>query len=477
MDKRICRRIVVAMVSALPLFTPGPLAAAEPLELSLRRALEIALAANRNLTISRLSYEGEERGLDAARAEFELKVVPTTTFGTLSNNALAPNATGNNSSIGAQLTKKLEAGTTVSIGPSWNRSGDTRNETMNLSVQQPLLKGFGSEVNLDGVRRAQFTIASAGRALDQARVNTALETIATYYEVIKQEQLARLSDTLAERLRRHAIVARSKERVGVATPMDTYRAQIYLKDAEDSANQARNAYESAKNQLKLILNLSLEADIKLAPPPLPELHVQNLEQEAVRQRAELVQLRAEIEEATRALQVAANALLPDVSVRWNYGQAVAAQPVFAQFLPTTQRQSSVYLQASSDLYHTAEKANYRRAELRIESLRVSLDTKSTDIRRQVKQQLALLDEAKRRIVLRMEQIRQAEGKLALAEVKFAHDMADNFAVIEAEGERQRARANLFATEAEHAIGIYNLEAISGHLLDAFPERLPRSSGN
>lgn len=469
----MCRRIVVAIVSALPLALPGPLAAAEPIELSLSGAMAIALSANRNLAISRLSYEGEELGLDAARAEFELKVVPTTTLGTLSSNAFAPTATGINSSIGAQLAKKFETGTMLAIGPSWNRSGDTRNETLNLSVQQPLLKGFGSEVNLDGVRRAEFTIASAGRALGQARVNTALETISTYYEVIKQEQLARLSDTLAERLRRHSIVAHSKERVGVATPMDTYRAEIYLKDAEDSANQAHNAHQAAKNQLKLILNMSLESDINLVMPPPPDLQVPNLEEEAVRQRAELVQLRAEIEEATRAIQVSANALLPDVSVKWNYGQAVAAQPMFAQYLPTTQRQSSVYLIATSDLFHTAEKANYRRAELRLESLRVSLETKSADIRRQVRQQLALLDEAKRRIVLRREQIRQAEGKLALAEVKFAHDMADNFAVIEAEGERQRARANLFATEAEYAVGVYNLEAISGHLLDAFPEKLPR----
>lgn len=476
MSKHICRRAAVAIFSALPLVLCSPLAAAEPLALSLTRAMEIALAANRNLAMSRLNYAGEELGLAAAKAEFELKIVPTTTFGTLSNNALATTASGNNSSIGAQLAKKFETGTMLSIGPSWNRSGDTRNETLNVSLQQPLLKGFGSEVNLDGVRRSQFAIASAGRALDQARVNAALETIATYYEAIKQEQLARLSEALAERLRRHAVIARSKERVGVATPMDTYRAQIYLKDAEDSANQARNAYQAAKNQLKLVLNLSLEEDIQLALPPPPELRVPNLEQEAVRQRAELVQLRAEIEEAARSIQVAANALLPDVSLKWNYGQAVAAQPVFAQFLPTTQRQSSVYLQASSDLYHTAEKANLRRAELRLESLRVSLDTKSTDIRRQVRQQLALLDEAKRRIVLRMEQIRQAEGKLALAEVKFAHDMADNFAVIEAEGERQRARANLFATEAEYAVGVYNLEAISGHLLDSFPAKLP-SLGN
>lgn len=457
----------------MPPALPGLVAAADPLELSLPRAVEIALSANRNLAISKLNYEGEERGLEAANSEFELKLVPTTSFGTIRSNAITPGTTGGNSTIGAQLTRKLEAGTVLSVGPSWNRFGNTSNSTLNLSLQQPLFRGFGSDVNLDGVRRAQFAVASAGRSLEQTRVNVALETIGAYYEAIKQRQLTELNDALAERLRRHALIARGKEGVGLASPMDTYRAQIRLKDAEDSLNQARNGTEAARNQLKLILNMSLESDIRLANPSPPELALPQLEMDAVRRRAELVQLRAELEEATRAAQVAANALLPDVSLKWNYGQAFVADPFLAQVLPTTQRQSSIYLQVSSDLFRAAEKANARRAELRVESLRVGLETKSADVRRQVRQQLALLEEGKQRIALRREQIRQAEGKLALAEVKFAHDMADNFAVIEAEGELQRARSNLLATEADHAVGVYNLQAVAGRLLDSFSGRVPR----
>jgi outer membrane protein TolC len=41
--------------------------------------------------------------------------------------------------------------------------------------------------------------------------------------------------------------------------------------------------------------------------------------------------------------------------------------------------------------------------------------------------------------LREEQIRQGESRLALAQVKFSHDMASNLDVIEAETELQRAR--------------------------------------
>lgn len=460
------RHVVAAFAFGLPV----ALAAAEITELSLPRAVGTALVANRNLVMSKLNVEGETYGLRAANADFDLKIVPTTVLGSINSNVLVPGTSGSNNSIGAQVTKKLELGTTVGLGPSWNRSGGVSNTTLNLSVAQPLFKGFGPEVNLDGVRRAQFSVASAGRNLEQARVNVALETIGAYYEAIKQQQLTALNDELAERLRRDTLIARSKERVGLASPMDTYRAQIRLKDAEDAANQARNSFQAVKNQLKLFLDMSLESEIALTPPLPAELGIAHVEIEAVQRRAELVQLRAEIEEAERAVKVAANALLPDVSVKLNYGQALISEPMLAQVLPTTQRQTTIFLQASSDVARTAEKANYQRAKLRVESLRVSLEAKSADIRRQVRQQLALLEEAKQRIALRGEQIRQAEGKLALAEVKFAHDMADNFAVIEAESELLRARSNRFATEADYAVGIYNLKAIAGHLLDSFPDK-------
>ena len=458
-------RVVLLALSLGLLMSSGDLRAADLL--SLPRAVSAALAANPSLLVSRLGYEADEYGLQAAKSEFELKVVPVAALGTIGANTLAANTTGANNRIGAQLRQKFESGTSVSVGPSWNRSGSTTNTTLNLSIQQPLLKGFGAEANLDGVYRADYAKASSWRSFEQAKVNTALETIGVYYEAVKQMQLASLNESLAERLRRHALIARNKERVGLATPLDTYRAEISLKDAEDAVNQARNGYVTARNRLKLILNLNLNTEIDVAAPPPPELGVADPEAEAVQTRAELVQLRAELEEAMRAARVAANALLPDLALQANYGQGSVTDPFLQQYLPATQRQWSVYLQASSDLYRTAEKMNHRRAELRVDTLRSNLESKTAEIRRQVRQQLAFLDEARQRVVLRAEQIRQAEGKLALAEVKFAHDMADNFAVIEAEAELQRARSNLLATEADHAVGVYNLKAIAGRLLEAF----------
>jgi len=435
--------------------------------LTLDESVRAALAGNSRLVSSRLNLEGEQQGLEAARAEFDLKLVPTLRLGKIGDNSLSVGTTGANNSLGAQLSKKFETGTTASIGPSWNRSGSSANTTLNLSIQQPLFKGFDREVTLNGMHAGEFSIATSQRSFEQARVNVALETIAAYYQLIRDQEMLRLTDSLVERLRRQALVAQSKERVGTASPMDTYRAEISLKDAEDAANQAHNAVAASGDRLKLLLEFDLDTGLQLAVPPIPQLDDIDYEIEALKGRAELLQLQAEIDEAARALRVAGNDLLPDVSLQVNYGQSTYNDPFLAQYLPTTQKQWSIYLQASSDIFRSGQKTAYRRAELRLKSLRLSLESKGAELRRQVRQQLAQLDEARQRIVLRREQIKQAESKLALAEVKFAHDMADNFTLLEAETELQRSRLNLLATEADYAVGIYNLQAIAGRLLDSF----------
>jgi outer membrane protein TolC len=465
----IARRSAALLVAALALASAPAysMASSSQRTVTLEDAVRIALAGNSRLVAAHLSLEGEQEGLDAARSDFDLKLVPTLRLGKIGDNTLSSGTVGANNSLGAQLSKRFETGTTIAIGPSWNQSGGSANTTLNLSVQQPLFKGFDGEVALSGVRAAQFSLATSQRSFEQARVIVALDTISAFYQLIRDQDMFQLAQSLAQRLQRQALVAQSKERVGTANPMDTYRAEIVLKDAEAAANQARNAVAASGDRLKLLLELELDTALQLVVPSIPQLDDLDYEAQALMGRAELLQLQAEIDEAERSLRVAGSDLLPDVSLQVNYGQATSNDPFLNQYLPTTQKQWSVYLTASSDILRSAQRSNFRRAELRLKSLRLNIESKGAELRRQVRQQIALLAEAKQRITLRRQQIKQAESKLALAEVKFAHDMADNFSLLEAESELQRSRLNLLATEADYAVGVYNLKAIAGRLLDGF----------
>jgi len=366
-----------------------------------------------------------------------------------------------------QFSKAFEAtGTHIALGPSYNRSGSETNTTLTLHVQQPLLRGWDSVVTLDPVRRAEHAHAASQRALDQARVNATLETITAYYGALRDQRLAQFAESQRKRIDEHTAIAQSKERSGLIGPMDLLRAKVRLKDAEDAVNQARVSEQAAMNRLKRAMDVPLDADITLAAPREAPLEAMDFEGEAIANRLEIVQLRADVDEAARQAEVAQRNIRPEVTLHITAGQATQVVPFLVQFVPTTSRQWAVYLESSAEFSRKAEENAWRQALLRVESTRLALETRTEEIRRQVREQRLQLADLKVRIGLREEQIHQAESRLALAQVKFSHDMASNLDVIEAETELQRAAASLAGARADYAVGIYQLRAMAGHLLDS-----------
>jgi len=439
--------------------------AASALDVTLERAVETTLTGQRALRTAQYSVQGEQLGMQTARSAFDLKILPTGSLGRISDSTVTT-TTGYNGSVGVQFSKSFEStGTQIALGPSYNRSGGESNTTLTLHVQQPLLRGWDSVVTLDPVRRAEHSYAASQRALDQARVNAALETIGAYYSALREQRMQEFAQHQRRRIEEHTAIAESKERSGLIGPMDLLRAQVRLKDAEDAENQSRVSSQAAMNRLKRAMDVPLDADIRLVQPREAPPDDFDFEAEAVANRVEIVQLRADVDEAVRQAEVAQRNIRPEVTLHITAGQATQVVPFLVQFVPTTSRQWAVYLESSAEFSRKAEENAWRQALLRVESTRLALETKTEEIRRQVREQRLQLADLRVRIGLREEQIRQGESRLALAQVKFSHDMASNLDVIEAESELQRAAASPAGARADYAIGIYQLRAMAGRLLE------------
>jgi hypothetical protein len=72
-----------------------------------------------------------------------------------------------------------------------------------MHLAQPLMRGWDSVVTLDPVHRAQHSVASSERSLEQARVNAALEAIAAYYTVLREQRLAAFAAAQLRRIDEH----------------------------------------------------------------------------------------------------------------------------------------------------------------------------------------------------------------------------------------------------------------------------------
>jgi len=434
--------------------------------LTLDQAINLALQGNRNIANSQYSTESQRYSIDAARAVFDLKLIPTAGARLTGEN----NTERNNISAGLQLQKKLEYGTTVSMGPKVTSVSqqftDQYTTNMSVTVTQPLLRGLGKDIVTDNVQSAEFAYRTSLRNVYQTKVNTVLETISVFYDAVRQKEMLRLYEKMGVRLKGHSEIARAKEKVGLATPMDTYRAEIPLKEAEDAMITASAAFQDAKDRLKLILALPQDTELDVTGPEAPvfeKLSLNDAIDTALKKRIEIEQMNEDMAEAERKAAVMKHNIQPELNLVLEYDR-YAMGDTFGQSTGFDLDRYSASLQADTDIFRTAEKAAYQQSLIAIKTFRLNMESRMEDISRQVRKQWLSLKEAIKRMEIRKSQIKQGEEKIALAEVKFAHGMADNFDVIEAEKELQSARGNLLAAEIEYAIGIYNMKAIIGELM-------------
>ncbi len=179
---------------------------------------------------------------------------------------------------------------------------------------------------------------------------------------------------------------------------------------------------------------------------------------------ELEQTKDEIQEAKRKSGIARHNLLPQLNLVMGYARSSSSDD-FGRSMRFDEDTWSINLVSSTDWARTSEKAAFQQTLINIKTARLNLEAKQDEIKRDVRRQLEALMKAEERMKIRNEQIRQAEGKLALAKIKFNHGMADNFDVIEAETELQRTRDNLLSIETEYIVGTYRMRAVLGTLIE------------
>lgn len=438
--------------------------------LTIDEAINLALQNNRNIVNSQYNAESQRYSIDAARALFDLKLIPAGSVSLNGGSNTYYNSDYNYASAGLQIQKKLEYGTTVSIGPqiihsSWDSNKEYTTD-MGVTITQPLLRGMGTDITTDSVQSADAAYKTSLRNVYQTKVNTVLETISAFYDAVRQMEMLQLYEKMTERLKGHSEIARAKEKVGLSTPMDTYRAEIPLKEAEDAMIIASEAFQDARDRLKLILALPQNTELDLTVPEVldfQELSLNDAIEKALKKRIEIEQMNQDMAEAQRKAAIMKHNILPDLNLVLGYGR-YGTSDTMGKSTGFDFNRYNVGLEAGTDIFRTAERAAYQQSLLSIKMLSMNIESKKEDIRREVRKQWLSLQEAARRMGIRKSQIKQGEEKIALAEVKFAHQMADNFDVIEAEKELQSARSNLLAAKIEYALGTYNMKAIMGLLI-------------
>lgn len=312
------------------------------LELSLRAYLELVLANNTDIAISKLSVETQKNAIMRAFGAFD----PALTASFDSTRAKQP-ATDvlQGASVPSSLSQpatfsyqqRLQTGTTFTVGFNANKSSTNSgfatfnpalNATMSFTFTQPLLRDRGSSVTKLPILIARSQLRSSEHTLADTLMRQLVTAENAYWDVVQarenlrvQEQSLALSDAFLKRSQREL-------ELGALSPLDIFQPQAEYASAEIRVSQAKFVLAQREDALRRQFGADLDPKyrnmpIVLTESVLPPSDSAQVDREAavakaISMRADLKALRVNLDINDLNIRSATNALRPDLSLTGRY---------------------------------------------------------------------------------------------------------------------------------------------------------------
>ena len=222
--------------------------------LNLHDAVFLALKHNPDIITGLNTRQVERFDLLTAEQKLEPSLTLTNSLGmSKSDNGPDSKNTIRQASIGPNMSWTLPTGTAISAGYTYNPSKQTgtsqyvtSSNGYNISVTQPLLKGFGFAANLTDYRNAVDTQKIDTLNL-QKTVQTTIKTIATsYYAVVQAEQSFDIAKSSLKQSKQTLFARQKRFEAGQVPQMDVIQAKLDLATQQQSFEAARITQSNAK---------------------------------------------------------------------------------------------------------------------------------------------------------------------------------------------------------------------------------------
>jgi outer membrane protein TolC len=448
------------------------------MDLTLEQAMEIALEKNLDLKAARLTPQGVDYQLQAARAAFNPRIAGTYGYNNQSqpNNStvLDPNlrAVNNiNQTFNSSINQALPwHGATYGVSfnngrRATNSSQAPRNPSFNSSVSAnfslPLLAGFRTDNTRNTLKTTTIQRQIADVQLTTTIENTKASVRTAYWnlkQAIEQIEIQQRALDLANRLYQDN---RIKVEIGTMAPIDTVQSEAQVASAEQALLQARVSWQTAELNLKRLLANGPQDEVykgTINPTEQPVPTVQSVDiptavQTALEQRTDLVQSRKNLEISQLNLEVSRDETKPDLAFNTSYQLQGLGGPLTSQGVTTPggyldaldqiravdNPTWNMNFQFAYPLGQRAAKANLARALLQLEQSQAQLQAQELQVSAGVTN-AGLAVENTYKQFLAAQKNREAQERNAEAEqTRFDVGMSTNYNVVQAQNNLTTAR--------------------------------------
>ncbi len=507
----VCAGVWAADSGLVVTSTPGEQArgarlGAPVLKLPLQDAIAMALEHNINLEVSRLGLASTQQGILASTGIFD-PILSANGGGTYAS-APATNELEGASKLyqrtrtfGLSLGQLLPTGGTVGIGFTDTRS--TTNSSfyflnpaysagLNFSLTQPLLAGFGTDVNRAGIEVARRNRDISRVQFEQIVTTTVQAVENAYWNLeytidnlqVKKDALKLAQDLLDQ--------TRTRVRIGTSAPIDIIQSEATVAAREEDIILAENAVGNAADILKGLMGFENLDDWQTEIVPVDALEVtpeavalDAAIEHGLQRRLELRQRELELEIRETNLLVARNATKPQLNLALGYGLAGAGgdQLVYDQQGNVIGTIPGSWEDALRQLYHADFKqwsgalslsyplgnhqAEAQLAERRFDlnSARQNLALQRQAVIEDVRGAVRAMEAGTKSIAAAIKARELAERNLDAEQKKFANGMSTNFQVLKIQDDLTAARNTELQARVGYRQALVGYQVAIGGLLD------------
>ena len=361
------------------------------LALSIREAVSIALARNFDITIAGFDPDIAESNVTRERSAFDPQAFVDTSISKskLGSANSAFNATGgiresDSLGIAAGIRQKLITGTEYSLilrnlrestNSPQNVFDPSYQTSLTFTIEQPLLKNFGIDINRARIKVAMATKEQTLHAYRSRVIETVDAVQQAYWNLvfsIENLQFRRKSLELAkDLLRRNKI----QVEVGTLAPIEITEAEATVASREEALLVAEREVKDREDTLKMLLNVAEKPSswgISILPRDKPEFQVVQVDEmqltlDALRKHAALENARIEIDKRKIDVEVAEQNLLPEVNLNASASNNSLAETEGKAFEEQFKNENYTFSGGVSfriPIGNRGANADYRQAQLR-----------------------------------------------------------------------------------------------------------------
>jgi outer membrane protein TolC len=310
------------------------------------------------------------------------------------------------------------------------------------------------------MNRARADEVAADAGFIQQRFAVILNTKRAFFEVLKADELIRVSESRLERAQEALDAAERRAQVGSATQSDVLRAQLEVANSRQALLQARNQKTNGGFALGRLVGMTGAVGARAigqAEIELGSLDHEALAAEVLHQAPAVRSASASADAAAASARAARSQYLPTLSASGGYNLS-NKEISFG----TSNKSWNVGLSLSYPIFNRFQReANVGRANVQADIAATQLADARRAARADLERVLGALELAREQITLTEEAVRVAEEDLRLQQERYRLGVSTILDQVTSQGNLVQAEVNLINARYDLHTALAELEALLG----------------